>query len=329
MARDPEGPTDLRKRSWKGVFKRTVHEFKDDNLTDWAAALTYYAVLSIFPALVVLVSLLGLLGQHPDTTNALLDIVRKLGPEDAVRTLEEPLENLTKQEAGAGVGLVIGLLGALWSASGYIGAFMRASNAIYEIEEGRKFWRLRPLQIAMTVVGLIVVALLGLALVISGPVADAVGSTIGLGDTAQAAWDIGKWPAMLVLMMLLFAGLYYLAPNVRQPHFRWISPGGIIAVLAWILASGGFALYVAMFGSYDKTYGSLGGVVVFLLWLWISNLALLFGAEFDAELERARELEKGMPAEREILLPPREQAKVKGPPPEVVKDAKETKDEVS
>jgi membrane protein len=310
MSRGPDSPTDLPERSWKEILKRTAKEAKKDNLTDWAAALTFFAVLSIGPALVVLVSLLGLLGEHPKTTNALLDIVRQLGQQDAAKTLQGPIENLTKQGSGAGVALVIGLAGALWSASGYVGAFMRASNSIYEIKEGRGFLKLRPLQIAMTAVGLIVVAILGVSLVITGPVAQAIGNVIGLGDTAVLAWNIGKWPVMLALVMTMFAGLYYLAPNVKQPGFRWITPGGIAAVLAWVVASGAFALYVSYFGKYDKTYGSLAGVVVFLLWLWISNLALLFGAELDAELERERELRKGMPAEKEILLPPREPAKV-------------------
>lgn len=310
MTGEPDSPTDFSGRSWRQILGRTYKEFKKDNLTDWAAALTYYAVLSIGPALVVLVSLLGLLGKHPDTTNALLDIVRQLGPADAAKTLEGPLESLTRQDSGAGVALVAGLAGALWSASGYIGAFMRASNAVYEIEEGRPFWKLRPLQIAMTTVGLITVAVLGLSLVITGPVAEAVGNVVGLGDTAVLLWNIGKWPVMLVLVMAMFAGLYYLAPNVKQPGFRWVTPGGFAAVLAWTAASGAFALYVSFFGKYDKTYGSLAGVVVFLLWLWISNVALLFGAELDAELERERELKRGMPAEKEILLPPRAPAKV-------------------
>ena len=207
--------------------------------------------------------------------------------------------------------LVIGLAGALWSASGYVGAFMRASNAIYQVREGRPLWKLRPLQIALTTVALIGVAVIGLSLVITGPVAEAIGNVIGLGDTAVLIWNIGKWPVLILIAMLMIAGLYYLAPNVKQPGFRWVTPGGIAAVVLWILASGAFALYVSFFGKYDKTYGSLGAVVVFLLWLWISNIAVLFGAELDAELERERELRKGMPAEKEILLPPRDQPKVK------------------
>jgi membrane protein len=290
------------------VLKRTVREFRDDNLTDWAAALTYYSVLALFPALIVLVSILGLAGQHPETTNALLDIVRDVGPDSAVDTFEGPIESVVKSKSSAGTLLGLGLLGALWSASGYVGAFMRASNAIYEVKEGRPFWKLRPLQIGVTIVMVLAVALLAIAIVVTGPLADAVGSVIGLGDTAVTVWSIAKWPVAIVLVMAMFAFLYHLAPNVRQPSFRWVTPGGIVAVLLWILASAGFALYVANFGSYNKTYGSLGGVIVFLVWLWISNIAVLLGAEFDAELERARELEAGLPAERELQLPPRDAA---------------------
>jgi membrane protein len=287
------------------TLKRTIREFQDDNLTDWAAALTYYSVLALFPGLVVLVSILGLAGQHPQTTNALLDIVRDVGPASAVDTFRGPIESVVKSGGGAGALLGFGLLGAIWSASGYVGAFIRASNAIYEVEEGRSFWTRRPLQIAITVAMVLLLALVAISIVMTGPLARAVGDVIGLGSTAVTVWNVAKWPVIVVVVMGMFAVLYYVAPNVRQPKLRWITPGGVVAVLAWLVASAGFAVYVANFGSYDKTYGSLGGVVVFLVWLWISNLALLFGAEFDAELERARELEAGLPAEETIQLPPR------------------------
>jgi membrane protein len=306
-AEAPEGPTELGWRSWWGVVKRTTREFRDDNLSDWAAALTYYAVLSLFPALIVLVSILGLAGRHPETTDALLDIVDQLGPESAVDTFQGTIESVVKSNASAGALLSVGLAGAVWSASGYVGAFIRAANTIYEIEEGRPFWKLRPLQIAVTVVMVLLLAIVSISLVVTGPLAEAVGNVIGVGDTAVAVWNIAKWPVLLAIVMGMFAFLYYIAPNVRQPRFRWITPGGVAAVLVWIAASAGFAFYVANFGSYNKTYGTLAGVVVFLLWLWISNLALLFGAEFDAELERQREIDAGIPgAEREIQLPPRD-----------------------
>lgn len=276
---------------------------------DWAAALTYYAVLALFPGLVVLVAILGLAGQHPQTTDALLEIVRDIGPASAVDTFRGPIEGVVKSNGGAGALLSVGLLGAIWSASGYVGAFIRASNAIYEVEEGRPFWKRRPLQIAITVAMVLLLALVALAIVLTGPLARAVGGVIGLGSTAVTVWSIAKWPVIVVVVMGMFAVLYYVAPNVRQPKLRWVTPGGVVAVLAWLAASAGFALYVSNFGSYDKTYGSLGGVVVFLVWLWLSNLALLFGAELDAELERARELAAGLPAEESIQLPERTPAK--------------------
>jgi membrane protein len=301
--------TSLPKRSWGTVLKRTVSEFQDDNLTDWAAALTYYAVLALFPGLIVLVALIGLLGEYPRTTNALLDIVAQVGPSSAVDTFRGPVEGIVKSKGGAGALLGFGLLAALWSASGYIGAFMRATNLIYEKDEGRPFWKLRPLQVAVTLAMVIALTLLAVGLVVTGPLAEAIGNVIGLGSTAVTIWGIAKWPVMLVLVMTMVATLYYVAPNVKQPRFRLLSPGGIAAVLIWIAASAGFALYVANFGSYNKTYGSLAGVIVFLMWLWITNVALLFGAELDAELERERELKAGVPAEDEIQLPARVEAK--------------------
>jgi len=313
MASDaPDKPTDLSTRSWTRVLKRTVAEFRDDNLTDWAAALTYYAVLALFPGLIVLVSLLGLFGQYPETFNAMLDIVGQVGPDSAVDTFRGPIESVVREKAAAGALLGFGLAGALWSASGYVGAFTRAANSIYEVKEGRPFWKLRPTQMGVTIGMVLLLALLALSLVITGPLAEAVGDVVGLGDTAVTIFSIAKWPVGLVAVMGMFAVLYYVAPNVKQPHFRWVSPGGILAVLLWVVASAGFALYVSQFGSYNKTYGSLGGVIVFLTWLWISNIALLLGAEFDSELERSRELEAGLPAEDELQLEPKQAAQVTG-----------------
>ena len=287
------------------TLKRTIRELRDDNLTDWAAALTYYSVLALFPGLIVLVAILGLVGQHPQTTNALLDIVRDVGPASAVDTFRGPIESVVKSNGGAGALLGVGLLVAIWSASGYIGAFMRAMNAIYEVEEGRPFWKRRPLQIVITVAMVLLLALVAVSIVVTGPLARAIGDQVGLGDTAITIWNIAKWPVIVVVVMGMFTVLYYVAPNVRQPRMRWVTPGGIVAVVVWLIASAGFGLYVANFGSYDKTYGSLGGVIVFLVWLWLSNLALLFGAEFDAELERSRELAAGLPAEESLQLPER------------------------
>ena len=281
----PESPTDLSKPSILYVLRKTAREFSTDQCTDLAAALTYYAVLSLFPALVVVVSLLGVFGQGQRTTDAVLQIVGQLGPASAVDTLRTPIQQLVESPS-AGFALIVGILGALWSASGYVGAFSRAMNRIYEVEEGRPVWKLRPIQLLLTLVGLTLAAAVAFMLAVSGPIASAIGGAIGLGDVAQTIWSIARWPVVLIFVTLAVATLYYAAPNVKQPKFRWISVGAGVAILAWILASVLFGFYVGNFGSYNKTYGALAGVVVFLLWLWITNLALLFGAELDAELER-------------------------------------------
>lgn len=297
-------------RSWRYVVGRTVREFSRDDCADLAAALTYYALLSIFPAAIALVSLLGVVGQGRQTTNALLDIVNDLGSPSAVDTLRGPLEDLSSA-SGAGIALVVGVLVALWSASGYVGAFGRAMNRIYQVAEGRPFWKLRPTMIVVTLVAVLLVAVLAVGLVVTGPLAESVGRTIGLGGTAVTVWDIAKWPILLAIVVAVVAILYYATPNVKQPKFRWISVGALVAIVTWALASAAFGIYVANFSAYNKTYGSLAGVIVFLLWLWITNLALLFGAELDAEIERGREVQSGIPAELDIQLPPRDTRKSK------------------
>jgi membrane protein len=307
MARAPESPTDLHKRSWFGAAKRTVKGFKDDNITDWAAALTYYSVLSIFPAMIALISILGIVVDPATITRVITDTVRQLGPESAVDTFAEPINSIAGNQETAGVMLVVGVVVALWTASGYVGAFMRASNSVYGREEGRPFWKLRPFQVLITFVLVMLAAIVVIALVVSGPVAEAVGSAIGLGDTAVTVWTYAKWPVLLVIAMFMLAVLYWSAPNAKPAGFRWISPGSVLAVVLWILASVGFAFYVGNFGSYNKTYGTLGGVIVFLVWMWITNIAVLLGAEVNAETERAREIEAGVPgAEEEIQAPYRE-----------------------
>ena len=300
-----DSPTDLDKRSWRYVLRKTVREFSDDQCTDLAAALTYYAVLALFPAAIALTSLLGLVGQGGDAVDEVLKILGNLGASGVVDAVGPTLRELSRSQS-AGLGLVIGLLGALWSASGYVGAFGRAMNRVYEIREGRPVWKLRPLQLVLTLAGLLLASAVAVMLVISGPVAENVGNAIGAGSVAVTTWNIAKWPVILVCVVLAVAVLYYATPNVKQPRFRWISIGAGFAIVIWIAASVLFGFYVANFGSYNKTYGTLAGVIVFLLWLWITNLALLFGAELDAELERGRQLQAGLPAERDIQLPPRD-----------------------
>ncbi len=304
MARTPETPTDLHKHTWWGTLRRTVSEFKDDNLTDWAAALTYYGVLSLFPAVIALISIVGLVVEPATITQVLTDTVSQLGPRSAVDTFRGPVESIAGNQETAGIMLIVGLAAALWTASGYTGAFMRASNAIYERDEGRPFWKLRPLQMLVTLVLVLLAALVVVALIVSGPVAEAVGNAVGLGGTAITVWQIAKWPVMLVVVMFMLAVLYWASPNAKPAGFRWVSPGAIVAVVLWVIASAAFAFYVANFGSYDKTYGTLGGVVVFLVWLWITNVAILLGAELDAETERGREIQAGIPGAHEEIQAP-------------------------
>jgi membrane protein len=255
--------------------------------------------------LLVLVSLLGVFGQGGKTVDTVMQTASGVVPSDAMDLLRPTIEQLV-QSPSAGVALITGILGALWSASGYVGAFGRAMNRIYEIEEGRPVWKLRPLQLLLTVGGLVLAAAVAVMLAVSGPVAEAVGSAIGAGSVAVTVWNIVKWPVILVCVVLAVAVLYYATPKVKQPKFRWISIGAGFAIVTWIVASVLFGLYVSNFGSYNKTYGAVAGVIVFLLWLWITNLALLFGAELDAELERGRQLQAGLRAERELQLPPRD-----------------------
>jgi membrane protein len=301
--RSPSGPPHRRRGSLVETLKRTVAEFKEDELSDRAAALTYYATLSIFPALIALVSIVGLVGDPDSVTETITDVVTSVGPSSAADTFADPIREVTASRGTAGLALVLGIASALWTASGYVGAFMRASNEIYEVEEGRGIVKLRPLQVLVTFVLVVLLAVVVAAVALTGPVAEEIGSRIGLGDTAVTVWDIAKWPVLAGIVLLMLALLYYSAPNARLPGFRWVTPGSVLAVVVWVVASAGFALFVANFGSYNKTYGALAGVIVALIWLWITNVAILLGAELNAEVERSRELRAGVPgAERRLQL---------------------------
>ena len=308
--RKPDDPTDLSKRSWFYVLRKTMHEFSEDQCTDLAAALTYYAVLAIFPAMIALISILGVVGQGKKSVSTITDTLKPLVSSDVLSTITKSLDGVVSSP-GAGLALVIGILAALWSASGYVGAFGRAMNRVYEIEEGRPVWKLRPTMLAMTVVAVALAAVALLILIVSGPIAHSVGNLIGLGSTAVTVWSIVKWPVLAVIVVVVVGLLYYVTPNVQQPKFRWISVGAGVAIVVWVLASIGFAFYVSGFSSYNKTYGSLAAVIVTLLFLWITNLALLFGGELDAELERGRQLQAGIAAEEELQLPARDTRGIK------------------
>ncbi len=285
------------------TLKRTVLEFKEDNGTDWAAALTYYSVLSIFPALIAMVSIVGLVGDPKKVTKNLTDIVNKFGPSTTSHTFKGPIESLTANRGAAGALLIVGVLGALWTASGYVGGFFRASNVIYEVEEGRPFFKLRPLQVLVTFLQVFLLAAVAVALVVTGPVAEKVGSGLGIGSTAVRVWDIAKWPVMAAIVLLAIAVLYFASPNAKLRGFASVVPGAVLALVVWLIASAAFAFYVANFGSYNKTYGALGAAITFLIWLWITNVAIVLGAEFNAERERSREIAEGTEgAERELQV---------------------------
>src|SRR3954451_17987155 len=304
------GPEDIPAPGWRAVLKRTVKEVQNDDLTDWAAALTYYSVLAPFPALIVLIALLGVFAQYPQTTNDIIDILKRAGAnKDTVNNFKGVVNGIVQHKGGAGALLGFGLLGALWSGSAYVGAFMRASNAIYEKPEGRPFWKLRPLQVLVTLVMTLLFALVLVAIVVSGPLAEAIGDKIGLGHTAVTVWGIAKWPVLAFVVSLMLATLYYAAPNAKLPKFQWISPGAIVALVVWVAASLAFFFYASNFGSYNKTYGTLGGMITLLIWMWLTNVAILFGQELNAEIERGRELAAGKPAIEDIQLPLRAEPK--------------------
>ena len=291
------------------MLRRAVKEFGKDNLTDNAAALTYYAALALFPALLVLVALVGLAG--PNTTQQLVDNLGQVVPGSARQIISTAISNL-QRTPGAGLTALISLIGAIWSASGYVGAFMRAANNVYDVPEGRPVWKTIPVRLAVTVVLLLMMAFAAVIVVFTGPLAQQAGDLLGLGSAAVTAWGIAKWPVLLLLMMLMVAILYWASPNAKQPGFRWVSPGGVLGVLVWLAASAGFAFYVATFANYNKTYGALAGVIVFLVWIWISNLAILMGAELNAELDRARAESEGLPEGTEPYLELRDTRKLDG-----------------
>jgi membrane protein len=305
---DLDSPTDLPKESLKDVLKRARVEFRNDHLTDLAAGLTYYAVLSVVPGLIVLVSLLGLMG--PDATQQVVNQANAIAPGSSAELIQTLIQQAQANQRGAGFGAILGLAVALWSASGYVAAFMRASNVVYDIGEGRPIWKTIPLRIGLTVFALVVLLIGVLIVVLSGPVAQQIGDLLGLGDTAVLVWNIVKWPVLVVLISVLLAVLFWAAPNAKQEGIKWVSPGGVIAVLIWLGASALFALYVTLFASYNKTYGSLAGVIIFLVWLWITNIAVLLGMEINAELQHGRAIAEGLPPEVEPFAEPRDTRKM-------------------
>ena len=303
----------LRWRTWRGILWRSVNGYLDDDCGDYAAAMTYNGVLAIVPSLIVVVALVNLVSDGPTVVDAVVDILTDLGAGSIVgnNDLRTVLDALLLRDTSAGALLSFGLLGALWSVSGFVAAFTRASNVIYHVREGRAWWKLRPLQLGLSAVALILLAAAGVGLVISGPLVDAVGDRFGFGETARSFWSIGRWPVLVAIATTLLSLLFWIAPNVKQPRFRWLTLGGSVALVAWTIVSFGFGLYVANFGSYDRTYGSLGAVIAFLVWLYLSNSALLLGVQVNAEVQRGRLRQAGDP-DPETPLAPRFKAEEDG-----------------
>jgi membrane protein len=305
----PATPADLPKSSWFKAGWRTIREFKEDDLNIWAAALTYQSVLSIFPALLVVVSLVGLVGRS--ATDALTENVQSVAPAETHEIVLNAIANVEHSRGAAGPLAVAGLGLALWSASGYVAAFMRACNTIYDVPEGRPLWKTVPTRIAVTVVTLLLLSVCAIAVVFTGSLAKQAGHALGVGEAGVLLWDYAKWPVLIVVVNFLFALLYWAAPNAKQ-GFKWITPGGVLAVVLWAMFSAAFAYYVANFGTYNKTYGTLAAVIVFLVWLWLTNMAILLGAEYNAEIERARAIAGGHPPTLEPYVRMRDAPKPKG-----------------
>lgn len=286
----PERIRGLPNGSWRRIAKRTFDQYRSDGVTNLAAALTYRSVLSLFPGVIALTALLGLVGQYPRTFNAIVQIVSGFAPHETVQTISGPVRSVIRDKGGAGALLGAGLAATVWAASGYVGTFSWAANTLWEADHGRSWYRQWPFNLAVTMITLLLVTLVVLALVLTGPVADSVGRQLGVGSTGLEIWRLAKWPVLVIVVVMMIDGLYYIAPNVRPPSWRWLTPGALLAVIAWSVSSAAFGLYLANFGSYNKTYGTLGAIVTFLVWAWLTNIAMLLGLELDSEIERERQL---------------------------------------
>jgi membrane protein len=306
---DPPGdPTDLSRGSWLAAARRSLKEYKADDLQDRAAALTYFGIQSIFPGLLVLVSLLGFVGQS--ATQPLITKLGKAAPASISKIITSQVTHLQHSHTASGIVGIVAIVVALWSASNYVAAFMRASNAIYDVPEGRPIWKTAPIRVGVTVITMILLVAAAVIVIVTGSLAQNIGNMLGIGSTAVLVWEIAKWPVLLIIVGLILAILFWASPNAKH-GFQWVSPGGFAAVVLWLIASALFALYVANFGHYNKVYGSLAGVIIFLIWMWISNVAILLGAELNAELERSRAVAGGHPPEKEPFAELRDDRKLR------------------
>ncbi|MFN8107526.1 MAG: YihY/virulence factor BrkB family protein [Nocardioidaceae bacterium] len=304
---DQEDPQDFtgKKRGFFFVGWRVAKEFMKDQSLDMAAALTYYAVFAIFPAMIAVFSAVGLVSDPQRVIAKIEEVLTPLIRESTLDRVMTVLDGVAASR-GAGILAVASIVIALWAASAYVNAFRRMMNRIYGVQEGRALWKLRPLMALVTLVSLALVMLMMLIMIISGPISEAVGKVLGFGEDVAHLWDLLKLPVLLIFLVVSVAILYQATPNVKFPKLRLFSTGSVVAIGAIVVASVGLTFYVRNFANYNQVYGSLAGVIVFMLWMWIINIALLCGAELDAELERGRQLHDGQAAEESLLLPLRD-----------------------
>lgn len=287
------------------IIKRTLRSFYDDQMTHHAAALTYYGLMSLFPALLLAISLLGLFGQYPATYDAIMGYLREVAPRSVLVPLDSSLRSALQSKDTAATAVAISVLVALYGTTGVLEAARRALNVVFEVKGGRSFLRRKVIDVASTfVLGALVIVSLVMVLVGGGFAEDLLGF-LGLGSSAAQAWNIARWPGALAVAMLVFALIYYVTPDVQQRAFRWVTPGAAVGVLLWLVVSFGFSTYVSHFADVNAVYGAFAGAIVLVAWLWLTNVALLFGAELNAEIERENELAEGVPDEETLNRPAR------------------------
>ncbi|WP_417510111.1 YihY/virulence factor BrkB family protein [Microbacterium sp.] len=296
-------------RLWTFAIRRIFRAFAADGCADVGASLAFYAILALLPASMVGFSILSVLGRDEETAQISLDVVRAVAPEEAADGVADFLRELADLRM-SGLLLASGVLLSIWAVARYVGVFARGMNRIHRVEEGRRIWALKLSQLAIAVVIIVCAVIAALFLAGSDRVAQAVGEVFGLGEVALFIWRIVRWPLLVLLVVFVVALLYYFAPNIRPSRFRWMSLGAAVAILVLAIASMAFGFYIANLSDYDRVYGPLAGVIIFALWMWIANMSLLVGVEFDRELERVRELRDGVPAERQVQLPLRDATRI-------------------
>ena len=293
-------------RDTTSVIWRTLVAFYDDQMTHHAAALTYYALMSLFPTMLLALSLLGLLGQYPETYDAIIGYAREVAPDSVVSPLDSSLQGALLNKGTAGTTLAISVVVALYGTTGVLEAARRALNVVFEVEQGRSFLRRKLVDVASTFVLIVLGLAAGILVFVGGSFADDLLGFIGLGPTVADIWSIARWPAALLVTMFVFSFIYFITPDVKQRSWRWVTPGAVVGVLLWLLASWGFSTYISRVADVGAIFGAFAGAIVLVAWIWLTNVALLFGAELNAEIERHKELREGVPPPETLNRPERQ-----------------------